>query len=201
MRRSTLRLALLGMLLFISTNIQAQSWLDLINNENVSKVVNAVTGTTKAINMTGTWNYSGSAIEFKSDNLLKQAGGAVAATMAESKLNDQLAKVGIKVGQMNFTFHADSTFTSTVAKRKLSGTYSYDASTSKVNLMYARVIGLSAKVNCTSTNMELLFESDKILKVITLISSKTSNATLKTISAIADSYDGMLVGFELNSVR
>ena len=68
--------------------------------------------------MTGTWTYSGSAVEFESDNLLMKAGGAAAATMAENKLNEQLSKVGIKEGQMSFTFNADSTFTSTVGKRK-----------------------------------------------------------------------------------
>ena len=50
--------------------------------------------------MTGTWTYSGSAVEFESDNLLMKAGGAAAATMAENKLNEQLSKVGIKEGQM-----------------------------------------------------------------------------------------------------
>ena len=93
--------------------------------------VNAITGTPETIDMTGTWTYSGSAVEFESDNLLMKAGGAAAATMAENKLNEQLSKVGIKEGQMSFTFNADSTFTSTVGKKKLNGTYSYNTSTSR----------------------------------------------------------------------
>ena len=36
--------------------------------------------------------YTGSAIEFESDNLLQKAGGSVAANAAENKLNEQLAK-------------------------------------------------------------------------------------------------------------
>ncbi len=86
--------------------------------DNISKVVNAITGTPETIDMTGTWTYSGSAVEFESDNLLMKAGGAAAATMAENKLNEQLTKVGIKEGQMSFTFNADSTFTSTVGKKR-----------------------------------------------------------------------------------
>ena len=145
-------------------------------------MVNSVTGKSTA-SMEGTWVYTGSAIEFESDNLLQKAGGSVAANAAENKLNEQLAKVGITAGQMSFTFNADSTFTAKVGAKSLKGTYSYDAS--------------EQKVNCTSTNMDLLFNSDKLLKLITLISSKSNSTTLKTIGSLADNYDGMMLGFSL----
>ena len=89
--------------LLLTGNSHAQSIKDLFNKENIEKAVNAVTGKSTA-DMTGTWSYTGSAIEFESDNLLQKAGGAVAATAAEKKLDEQLAKVGIKAGQMSFTF-------------------------------------------------------------------------------------------------
>ena len=66
-----------------------------------------------------------------------------------------------------------------------------------VQLKYFRLLNLNAKVNCTSSSMELLFNSDKLLKLISFISSKSSNTTLNAISTLADSYDGMMVGFEL----
>ena len=132
MKKYVLSLAIVSALLFVTTNIQAQSWADLFKKENIEKVVNAVTGN-NAIDMTGTWTYSGSAIEFESDNLLQKAGGAAAASLAENKLNEQLAKVGIKDGQVSFTFNADSTFTSKVGKRTMNGTYSYNAATKQVS--------------------------------------------------------------------
>lgn len=180
-----------------TTNSQAQSLKDLFNKENIEKVVNVVTNKT-SIDMTGTWMYSGSAIEFESDNLLNKAGGAVAAGVAEKKLDEQLAKAGIKNGQMTYTFNADSTFTAKLGARSLKGTYSYDASTKQVNMKFAKLIPLHAKVNCTSSTMDLLFDSDKLLKLITLLSSKSNNSTLKTISSLAGSYDGMMLGFTLN---
>ena len=183
-------------LLLVTTDVQAQSWKDLFNKDNIEKVVNAVTGN-QTIDMTGTWTYSGSAIEFESDNLLQKAGGAAAAAVAEKKLDEQLAKVGIKDGQVSFTFNADSTFTSTVGKRTMTGTYSYDATDKVVHLRYFKLLNMNAKVNCTSTNMDLLFNSDKLLKLIAFISSKSSSTTLKTISSLADSYDGMMLGFAL----
>ena len=196
MKKYVLSLAVVSALLLVTTNVQAQSWKDLFNKDNIEKVVNAVTGN-QTIDMTGTWTYSGSAIEFESDNLLQKAGGAAAAAVAEKKLDEQLAKVGIKDGQVSFTFNADSNFTSTVGKRTMTGTYSYDATDKVVHLRYFKLLNMNAKVNCTSTNMDLLFNSDKLLKLIAFISSKSSSTTLKTISSLADSYDGMMLGFAL----
>ena len=182
--------------LLMASSSRAQSLKDLFNKEKIEKVVNAVTGKSTA-SMVGTWTYTGSAIEFESDNLLQKAGGSVAANAAENKLNEQLAKVGIKEGQMSFTFNADSTFTAKVGAKSLKGTYSYDASTQQASLKFMKLIPLNAKVNCTSTNMDLLFNSDKLLKLVALISSKSSNSTLKTIGSLANSYDGMMLGFAL----
>lgn len=197
MKKNVLSLAFTAVLLLVATGSRAQSLKDLFNKDNINKVVNAVTGKIEPIDMTGTWGYSGSAIEFESDNFLKKAGGTAAASLAESKMNQQLAKLGIKDGTMNFTFNADSTFTSTVGKRTLKGTYSYDAPSSTVHLKYLKLLNVNAKVNCSAEKMDILFKSDKLLKILALLGSKSSNATLKTVSSLADSYDGMMLGFEL----
>ena len=182
--------------LLLTSNSHAQSIKDLFNKENIEKAVNAVTGKSTA-DMTGTWSYTGSAIEFESENLLKKAGGTVAASAAEQKLDEQLAKLGIKEGQLSFTFNTDSTFISTLGKRKLNGTYSYNPTTGMLQLKYMKLIPMNAKVNYTTQQMDLLFEADKLLKLITFLSSKSSSATLKAISSLADSYDGMMLGYEL----
>ena len=149
MKKSFLSIAFMAVFMLMATNSQAQSWSDLLNKDNISKVVNAITGTTESIDMTGTWNYKGSAVEFESDNLLMKAGGAAAATMAENKLNEQLSKIGIKV-------------------------------------------------NCSSSSLELLFNSDKLLKLMAFIGSKSSSTALKTVSSLAENYDGMMLGFQLS---
>lgn len=100
MKKNILFIAWVALFSLFASNSQAQSLKDLLNKDNISKVVNAITGTPETIDMTGTWTYSGSAVEFESDNLLMKAGGAAAATMAENKLNEQLSKVGIKEGQI-----------------------------------------------------------------------------------------------------
>lgn len=195
MKKMILSQLFVAALLLVSANCQAQSLKDLFNKGTIEKVVNAVTGKSTTVDLTGTWTFTGSALAFESDNLLQQAGGSVAATAVEKKLDEQLAKVGIKEGQMTFTFASDSTFTCVVGKKNLSGTYTYDASTQKAGLKFGRLLNITTDLNCTSTTMEMLFNSDKLLKLITYLSSKSSNSTLKTISSLADSYDGMKLGF------
>lgn len=51
------------------------------------------------------------------------------------------------------------------------------------------------------TGAAIAFESDKLLKLITFLSSKSSNATLQAISSLADSYDGMMLGFSIEKVQ
>ena len=151
MKRELLSLAVLATLLLVPATGRAQSIKDLFNKDNISKVVNAVTGHTETVDMTGTWRYTGS----------------------------------------------DSTFVSTLGKRKLNGTYSYNPTTGMLQLKYMKLIPMNAKVNYTTQQMDLLFEADKLLKLITFLSSKSSSATLKAISSLADSYDGMMLGYEL----
>lgn len=188
--------ACLAMALSFSLQSRAQSLKDLFNKENIEKAVNVVTGKNTA-SMVGAWTFTGAALEFESDNLLQKAGGSVAATAVEKKLDGFLEKAGITAGEMSFSFAADSTFQTTIRGKELKGTYSYDAPSRKVQLKFSRLLNIKTTVNCTSEQMELLFPSDKILDLITFLTSKSSNATLKSISSLADSYDGMMLGFTL----
>ncbi|MCD7901587.1 MAG: DUF4923 family protein [Bacteroides sp.] len=184
--------------LLMSMSTQAQSWTDIFNKENISKVVSTVTGSASNVDITGTWGYTGSAVEFKSNDLLKQAGGVVASSMIENKLDQQLTKLGVTAGITQFTFSEDSTFTSTIGKRTLSGNYSYDAENQTVNLKYAGLVGINAKVNQSSNNMSLLFDADKLLQLLVLYGNKSTNTSIKAITTLAEGYDGMMLGLEFN---
>ncbi|MBW9201809.1 DUF4923 family protein [Bacteroidales bacterium SW292] len=191
-----MRLSFVIMTLLCSVQIQAQSLKDILNKENLEKAVSVVTGKNTA-SVIGTWSFTGAALEFESDNLLQKAGGSVAATAVEKKLDGFLEKVGIIAGEMSFTFEADSTFCTQIRGKELKGTFSYDAASKKVNLKFSKLLNIQTTVNCTSENMELLFPSDKILDLITFLTSKSNNSTLKSINSLADSYDGMMLGFAL----
>ena len=56
-------------------------------------------------------------------------------------------------------------------------------------------------MNCTSGNMDLLFDADKLLQLLTYLSSKSSNSTLQTLGNLAGTYDGMLLGLGLKKAN
>jgi len=200
MKNLQLFIVCLFALLATTSNAQAQSWKDIFSSENISKAVDTVkevTGTAKIADITGTWSYSGSAVSFDSDNLLNKAGGTVAASTVESKLDTQLAKVGIKAGATSFTFNEDGTFTSVLGKRTVKGTYTYDSSASTINLKFSGLVGMDAAVSGSSNTMSLLFDADKLLQFITFLGNKVNNTTIKSITALAESYDGMKLGMEM----
>ncbi|NDV82889.1 DUF4923 family protein [Bacteroides sp. 51] len=200
MKQLQLIIACVCGLLFTVNNANAQSWKDIFNSENISKAVDTVkevTGTAVVKNITGTWSYSGSAVQFESDNLLNKAGGAVAASTVESKLDTQLSKVGIKAGATSFTFNEDGSFSSVIGKRTIKGTYTYDSSASTLNLKFSGLVGMNAAVTGSSNNMSLLFDADKLLQLVTFLGNKVNNTTIKSITALAESYDGMKLGMEM----
>ena len=72
--------------------------------------------------LAGTWNYKKPAVAFKSDNLLKKAGGTAAAEVIESKLAPYYQKAGMS--NFKLIFNSDSTFTMKFNAASLSGTIS-----------------------------------------------------------------------------
>ena len=181
------------MTLAASPRAQAQSLKDLFNKENIEKAVSAATGKNTA-SMEGGWTYTGSAMQFEGENVLQNAGGALAASALTDKLDELLAKAGIRPGELGYTFNADGSFVARVGERELKGTYSYDAGTGKANLKFAKLVGLNATVSCTSAQLKLLFDVSRLLDLVSYLSSKSSNATLQSISALAENYEGMLLG-------
>ena len=77
-------------LLLSTSYAEAQSLKDLFNKDNISNLINTVTGNNAKVELNGTWNYTGPAISFETDDMLMKAGGAAASTVIEGKLDEQL---------------------------------------------------------------------------------------------------------------
>lgn len=187
-------MAAMAILVTVSAPCSAQTLNDLLGG--VEKIVNNATGKSN-VDLKGSWAYTGSAVEFETENLLMKAGGSVAASATEAKMDAQFKKIGIQPGQMTFTFNADSTFNTKVGAKSYAGTYSYNKSQKKVTLTFLKIFEFGAKVNYSSNKMDLLFDSNKLLKLLVFLGSKSSNTSIKTVSSLASSYDGMMLGFSL----
>lgn len=183
----------------------AQSLKDILNkaanSSTVSDIVEKVTG----INLSkgdikGTWNYTGSAVKLESSDLVKSAAAGVAATQVEKKLDDYLAKVGLKEGTFSFTFNEDNTFYTTVKGKNFNGTYTLSEDGKTINLKYGKTLGstgITATASINSSTFELLFKADKLLDLIGKLTANSGNTTLKTVSTLAGQYEGMKIGLEL----
>jgi hypothetical protein len=186
--------------------VNAQTLKDLLKKATgsslVQDVVESVTGVSLQADIKGTWDYSGVAVKLVSEDLLKNAAAGVAAGQIEDKLDGYVQKVGIKQGAFGFIFSEDNTFTTTFKGKNIPGTYTLDEQTKTLTLTYGKTsfmkgFTMTASVNITSSQLDLMFNADKLLDFIGKVSSSSNNSTLAAISAIAQQYDGMKLGFEL----
>lgn len=165
----------------------------------LSGVVKNVVGdkTTTASSIIGTWTYAGPECQFESDNLLAKAGGEVAAKEVEEKIQKVYEKVGMDGCQ--YTFNEDGSYSCTVKGKTSSGTYTFDSDAKTVTMKSKLGIKTVAYVTVTGDSMSIVFKADKLMSVLKTITSAAAsvNSTASTISSIADSYDGLRLGFEL----
>lgn len=167
----------------------------------LSSVLNLLLGQSNQItrqDLIGTWTYESPECRFESENLLKKAGGEIAASKIESKLAESFAKIGIKEGVSQYTFGEDGTFQMAMGTRTLSGIYTFDESTRVLTLKGTFGLTSMKSTVCRSgSSISLLFDADKLLNIASVAGSLTNNTMLQGLSSLIGSYDGMKVGFKL----
>ena len=150
-------------------------------------------------NLVGTWKYTKPDCVFESENLLMKAGGAVAANKIEGELSEQLAKVGIKSGSCTFKFNSDGTYVATLGSRTINGNYTLDTKNKTLKLTYLAGIGsVTPRIAKTGNNVSLLFESDKLLKLVSAVSALSNSNAATALGKLASSYDGMYIGIQMS---
>lgn len=160
----------------------------------------AVLGNTtlKQADILGTWNYTSADCVFETENLLMKAGGEVAASKIEEKINSTLGKFGLSSGKCAFTFNSNNTYSATIGGRTIQGTYVLDAENKKITMTYLNGLGtMTPQIVKSGNKLSLLFNADKLLKLLTTVSALSGNSTMNSLSSLLESYDGLLIGMEL----
>ena len=172
------------------------------SSSSIENVIGSVLGTDKVElkDMVGTWNYSAPAVSFKSQDLLKKAGGAAAATAIENKIAPIYKKAGIT--SLKLTIGNDSTFTMNVKKVNAKGTIS--KGTDGNYIFHFQALGkvntgsMTAYISKSATGaMDVTFDATKLINIIETVAKYSNNATIKTASTLLQSYDGVTIGFKL----
>lgn len=167
----------------------------------LSAVGKTVSADVEYKSLVGSWDYTGAAVGFQSDNLLQKAGGAAAATALEKQITPYYQKAGLTSAKI--VFNEDSTFTMTIKKAKLSG--SIVKGTAKNSYVFSfKALG---KVSLGKINgyvvsegvktISLTFDASKLITLVDKVASISGNASIKTLSTLLNSYDGCTLGFKM----
>lgn len=147
----------------------------------------------------GEWTSEGSAISFKSENLLKKAGGSAAAGMIESKIDPYYEKLGLNNAVL--TINPDSTFTFKAKLITLNGTISrVDDGVFSFNFKALGKVSLGSVntyISKSGSNMDVMFDASKLKTLLSGISKVANIDLLKTATSFLDSYDGLCIGFKM----
>lgn len=179
----------------VSANAGAQDLKSIL-----SGVAKAVVGNkaTTASSIIGTWTYSGPECQFESENLLAKAGGEMAAKEVEEKMIAVYNKVGMN--NIRYTFNEDGTYSYQMKKRTVTGSYVFDDAAKTITMTGKLGLKTVAYVTVTGNDMSMVFKADKLMSILKTITGAASkvNSTAATINSVAEAYDGLMLGFELN---
>ena len=143
-----------------------------------------------------TWKYSKPGCAFTSENLLAKAGGEIAANKVEEKLSTYYKKFGFNSSNTQFTFTTDGNFSAQIDGKPWQGSYTFDEKTHAIHLK-GLLLSASGYATKTTNGISLLFDQKKLLNLIKMLSTFKGSSTLSAVGSIANSYDGMRVGFEM----
>ncbi|MDD6314525.1 MAG: DUF4923 family protein [Porphyromonadaceae bacterium] len=168
--------------------------------ETVTSLIEGVFSTSKIDikDMAGEWTVEGSAVSFKSENFLQQAGGIAVATAVESKLNPYYKKYGLTGAKL--TIDAAGNFTLKLKRASISGVIVKDGD-GNFTFQFQALKGLftlgqmTAYVQKTPQSMDIMFNADEMKKVLSTVSAISGSKLVSAASQILNSYDGMYVGF------
>ncbi len=204
MKKSAFVFAIIGILSVMPFTASAQSLSDIFSK--LGTVANNVLGSGKVTiaDIEGQWAYVEPAVEFKSENMLKKAGGSVASTTVVDKLRPYYSKVGLD----NMTLDVDSvgnfkmavkkiSFSGTVTERENAGEFVFSfKAMGKINTG-----SLEAYISKTALGqIKVTFDISKLITLINTMASLTGNSSMKTASAMLNSYDGLTAGFVLKKI-
>ena len=206
MKRNFIKLALICLTTFSTQSAGAQTDLgNILNNvlggnNSTSDVVSGLTSifssskqaTEKTI--IGTWVYEEPAIVLQSDNVLTSAAAKLAAKKAETKLQEQLNKIGIKKGALTLTFNSDGTFSETFGSKSVSGTWSI-----KNSKLIMKHTVRSTTLTTQVSGKELMFVTDaaQLLKLFQTLGSNSTNSSISTVTSLMKKVKGMQCGITL----
>ena len=171
-------------------------WLDALKQVATQVIDQATDGRLTEIALVGSWSYTAPAVRLSSSNALANVGSTAITAPVANKLEKVFTKVGITNGFCSITFNQDGTFTMPVKGKTISGTYTYNNSDHSLTLNIGQngKLKLNGYAYISSTNLQLLFNADKLAALLIDIGSNIRG--LSTITEALKQYENFYLGFE-----
>ena len=200
---SSLMIMLVAVTSMSAQSSSTSSMLDKLlgKGSSIGSAVSNLLGNSKLTpaDLVGTWEYSSPAVSFKSENLLKKAGGAAASVAVEDKLKPYYSKAGLD--KMVLTVNADSTFTMKLARGSLSGSLTTSTQegmmTFKFKALKINIGSMDAAVTKAGNNLTVTFDVSKLMSLVNAAAKISGSNAVKGLNTMLQSYDGVMAGFRM----
>ena len=184
-----------------TTKVNTPSKNNTSSNSNLGfgNILSTILGSGKVTerSIVGDWHYAGSSCVFESENLLKKATGTASANEIERQLDQKLTAAGFNRNSCTFKFNSDKTFSGKIANKPISGTYELSADNKMITLNLMKVKKINLHVAQSMKGISLLIEGNKLKNLLSIAGGLTGSASIKALTSFLGSYEGMLVGIEL----
>lgn len=145
----------------------------------------------------GDWKYNAPSVGVSGKNLIAGIAKPIAKGKLKKKLKSAFKKIGLDKARPQFMFNEDGTCSMKVMGASVKGTYNYNPSTEKITFKW-HGIPMSANLKRDGKKkLHLTFDSDKLLKLISLLGRFSDSSAIKALSTLLDNYEDVMVGFEL----
>lgn len=216
MKKFTLRLLLAtGAILLSALPSHAWNLKDLLgkaqetigNNSDVTNIIDGLLGTSDfdIASLEGTWEVTGSAIDFGSEDALSKIGGKAAKLAIEKKLDPYYKQYGLTGSSI--TFDAEGNFSLSIKRITITGyvTKGNDGKfiTTFTALGKTRIADMATffEKGATGQTLSIMWDARKALNVLQTVASLTKAKTASALSSLLNQYDDMYLGFRLNKVK
>ena len=177
------------------------------SSSGLSGLLNTIAGVVYSapVSLDGTYTYNGVAVSMTSSEggVLSNLAGSAVTTGVEQKIDEKLAKWGIKPGMMTITFNsADESFVWNIGKLSLPGTYKIGDGEKTVTLTFGKTMqffSMTGVLESGLTEAKMLFTANKTVGFLKKIVNKLgqSSSEVSTLAKLADGYDNYKIGFKL----
>lgn len=174
-------------------------------SSTIGSILGSVIGGNRELSVAdlkGEWQYAAPACKFKSADFLKSAGGDVVASQISQKLAPSYEKLGFKATTFGVKFEETGKYTITYGQIPLTGQAVKAEENGYFNFEFLKLgtVALATTptyIEIVGDKMVLLYEIDKFITLFRDVVGKLGITTLDSIFALLDSYDGVLIGFEM----